>query len=416
MKEQIIEKFNLGKTLTYDELSYFFNGYLSNDITDEEMTIVLKDICANGLSEQEIFDLVDIFIKSGDTLHFDFPTIDKHSTGGVGDKTTLVVLSILASCGVKIVKMSGRALGYTGGTIDKLESIGVNVNLTYEEVLKQVNDIGMVITSQTKNLCPMDKKVYALRDVTGTTNSLALIAISVMSKKIAGGADNILIDVKVGRGALVRTAKEAKKLADLMISIGKKYNKKVVCMLTRMDNPLGNNIGNSIEILEVLDVLKDKVRNNLYYLSYEMASVMLSIYTGMKIRDARNVVIEAIESGKAYDKFIEFVNYQGGKLEIRLERPIEIYAKESGFIKSIDAKELGSLSMELGAGRSLANKNIDYNAGIILEKNVCDFVSRGETLCMLYGKNSVDINRAFKSFKIQKNRPYMKSIVIKTIK
>lgn len=416
MKEKIIEKFNLGKTLTYDELSYFFNGYLSNDVSDEEMTIVLKDICKNGLSEQEIFDLVDIFIKSGDTLHFDFPTIDKHSTGGVGDKTTLVVLSILASCGVKIVKMSGRALGYTGGTIDKLESIGVNVNLTYEEVLKQVNDIGMVITSQTKNLCPMDKKVYALRDVTGTTNSLALIAISIMSKKIAGGSDNILIDVKVGRGALVRTAKEAKLLADLMISIGKKYNKKVVCMLTRMDNPLGNNIGNSIEILEVLDVLKNKVRNNLYYLSYDMASVMLSIYTGMKIRDARNKVKEAITSGKAYDKFVEFVNYQGGKLEIRLERPIEIYAKESGFIKSIDAKELGSLSMELGAGRSLTNKNIDYNAGIILEKNVCDFVSRGETLCMLYGKNSVDIDRAFKAFKIQKNRPFMKSIIIKIIK
>lgn len=416
MKEKIIEKFNLGKTLTYDELSYFFNGYLSNDVSDEEMTIVLKNICKNGLSEQEIFDLVDIFIKSGDTLHFDFPTIDKHSTGGVGDKTTLVVLSILASCGVKIVKMSGRALGYTGGTIDKLESIGVNVNLTYEEVLKQVNDIGMVITSQTKNLCPMDKKVYALRDVTGTTNSLALIAISIMSKKIAGGSDNILIDVKVGRGALVRTAKEAKLLANLMISIGKKYNKKVVCMLTRMDNPLGNNIGNSIEILEVLDVLKNKVRNNLYYLSYDMASVMLSIYTGMKIRDARAKVKEAITSGKAYNKFVEFVNYQGGKLEIRLERPIEIYAKESGFIKSIDAKELGSLSMELGAGRSLTNKNIDYNAGIILEKNVCDFVSRGETLCMLYGKNSVDIDRAFKAFKIQKNRPFMKSIIIKIIK
>lgn len=416
MKEKIIEKFNLGKTLTYDELSYFFNGYLSNDVSDEEMTIVLKNICKNGLSEQEIFDLVDIFIKSGDTLHFDFPTIDKHSTGGVGDKTTLVVLSILASCGVKIVKMSGRALGYTGGTIDKLESIGVNVNLTYEEVLKQVNNIGMVITSQTKNLCPMDKKIYALRDVTGTTNSLALIAISIMSKKIAGGSDNILIDVKVGRGALVRTAKEAKKLADLMISIGKKYNKKVVCMLTRMDNPLGNNIGNSIEILEVLDVLKNKVRNNLYYLSYDMASVMLSIYTGMKIRDARAKVKEAITSGKAYNKFVEFVNYQGGKLEIRLERPIEIYAKESGFIKSIDAKELGSLSMELGAGRSLTNKNIDYNAGIILEKNVCDFVSRGETLCMLYGKNSVDIDRAFKAFKIQKNRPFMKSIIIKIIK
>lgn len=416
MKEKIIEKFNLGKALTYDELSYFFNGYLSNDVSDEEMTIVLKNICKNGLSEQEIFDLVDIFIKSGDTLHFDFPTIDKHSTGGVGDKTTLVVLSILASCGVKIVKMSGRALGYTGGTIDKLESIGVNVNLTYEEVLKQVNNIGMVITSQTKNLCPMDKKIYALRDVTGTTNSLALIAISIMSKKIAGGSDNILIDVKVGRGALVRTAKEAKLLANLMISIGKKYNKKVVCMLTRMDNPLGNNIGNSIEILEVLDVLKNKVRNNLYYLSYDMASVMLSIYTGMKIRDARAKVKEAITSGKAYNKFVEFVNYQGGKLEIRLERPIEIYAKESGFIKSIDAKELGSLSMELGAGRSLTNKNIDYNAGIILEKNVCDFVSRGETLCMLYGKNSVDIDRAFKAFKIQKNRPFMKSIIIKIIK
>ena len=416
MKEKIIEKFNLGKTLTYDELSYFFNGYLSNDVSDEEMTIVLKDICKNGLSEQEIFNLVDIFIKSGDTLHFDFPTIDKHSTGGVGDKTTLVVLSILASCGVKIVKMSGRALGYTGGTIDKLESIGVNVNLTYEEVLKQANDIGMVITSQTKNLCPMDKKIYALRDLTGTTNSLALIAISVMSKKIAGGADNILIDVKVGRGALVRTAKEAKKLAELMINIGKKYNKKVVCMLTRMDNPLGNNIGNSIEILEVLDVLKDKVRNNLYYLSYEMASLMLSIYTGMNIHAARDKVEEVIKNNKAYNKFIEFINYQGGKLEIKLERPITIYAKESGFIKSIDAKELGTLSMELGAGRSLTNKNIDYNAGIILEKNVCDFVSRGETLCMLYGKNPVDIDRALNAFKIQKNKPFMKSIIIKTIK
>jgi pyrimidine-nucleoside phosphorylase len=416
MKEKIIEKFNLGKTLTYDELSYFFNGYLSNDVSDEEMTIVLKDICANGLSEQEIFDLVDIFIKSGDTLHFDFPTIDKHSTGGVGDKTTLVVLSVLAACGVKIVKMSGRALGYTGGTIDKLESIGVNVNLTYEEVLKQVNDIGMVITSQTKNLCPMDKKVYALRDVTGTTNSLALIAISIMSKKIAGGSDNILIDVKVGRGALVRTAKEAKILANLMINIGKKYNKKVVCMLTRMDNPLGNNIGNSIEILEVLDVLKDKVRNNLYFLSCEMSSLMLSIYTGMKMNAAREKVKETIESGKAYDKFVEFVNYQGGKLEILLDKPIEIYAKKSGFIKSIDAKELGSLSMELGAGRTLTNKNIDYNAGIILEKNVCDFVSQGETLCMLYGKNPIDTKRVLKAFKIQKNRPYMKSIIIKTIK
>lgn len=416
MKEEIIEKFNLKKVLSYDELSYFFNGYLNDEVSDEEMTIVLKDICKNGLSDQEIFDLVDIFIKSGDTLHFDFPTIDKHSTGGVGDKTTLIVLSILASCGVKIVKMSGRALGFTGGTIDKLESIGVNVNLTYEEVLKQVNDIGMVITSQTKNLCPMDKKVYALRDLTGTTASCALIAISIMSKKLAGGSDNILIDVKVGRGALVNKTKEAKVLADLMIKIGKKYNKKVVCMLTRMNNPLGNNIGNSIEVLEVLDILKDKTRNNLYYLCCNMATVMLSIYTGMKKNEARRKVGEVLANGMAYEKFVEFVNYQGGKLEILLDKPIEIYARESGYIKSIDAKELGTISMELGAGRSFDNKEIDYNAGIILKKNVCDYVSEGEILCTLYGKRSVDLERVLQAFDIQKNKPAMKSPVLKIIK
>ena len=234
---EVLEQIKKKEKLSYEELENIFLGYLNSNISDEAMTKLLKAICKHGLSEQEVFSLVDIFIKSGETLAENPLLIDKHSTGGVGDKTTLIVLPILASLGVKIAKMSGKALGYTGGTIDKLNSIGVKTELAKPEFYACLEDVGMVISSQTDNLCPLDKKIYALRDITGTTKSIPLIAISIMSKKIASGASKILIDVKVGKGALVDTLEEARILANLMIKIGKKYNREVVCMLTNMDNP-----------------------------------------------------------------------------------------------------------------------------------------------------------------------------------
>lgn len=416
MKEEIIKKSNLKLELSYDELSYFFNGYLNGDVTDDEMTIILKNICNNGLSKRETFDLVDIFVKSGDRIDFLSDVIDKHSTGGVGDKATLVIGPILASLGVNFAKMSGRALGYTGGTIDKLESVGIKTNLSLEEIKKQLDEVGFVISSQTKNICPMDKKVYALRDVTGTTCSIPLIAVSIMSKKIAGGSHNILIDIKVGRGALIKNKKEAKILAKLMIEIGNKYQKKVVCMLTRMDNPLGNNIGNSLEVLEVLDVLKNEVRNDLYYLCFYMSSIMVSIYKNISLSVAEKEVAKVLSDNSAYDKFMEMVAYHGRKLEITLDPSSVIVSKESGYVKSIDAFILGKLSMELGAGRHSKDDKIDYNCGIEILKNVGDYVSKGEILCRLYTKKEFDADVVYQAYSFSKRKPRLKPVIIQIIK
>ena len=263
---EIINKKRLGKELSYSELDYFFNGYLDGKIADYQMSSLLMAICINGMSDEEIFALTKIFIDSGDVLDFsDIPGIkvDKHSTGGIGDKTTLVIGPIVASCGVPVIKMSGRGLGYTGGTIDKLESIpGYRVDLNDKELIKQVHDIGIVVTGQTGDLVPMDKVIYALRDVTATVSSIPLIASSIMSKKIAGGADKILIDIKVGDGALLRTKEEAKKLASIMKKIGKVYNREVQCVVSDMNIPLGTSVGNSLEVLEAMDVLYGKEDNN----------------------------------------------------------------------------------------------------------------------------------------------------------
>ena len=335
MINKIIEKKDNNQELNYEELDYFFNGYLNNEISDEDMTLLLKSICKNDLSNKEIINLTDIFIKSGDQLDLSNLgiTIDKHSTGGVGDKTTLILGPIVAACGLKMPKMSGRALGHTGGTIDKLESIGVNVNLTEEEFIKQVNEIGFAITSQIKNLCPMDKKVYALRDVTNTTESIGLIAASIMSKKIASGANKILIDLKVGKGALVKDIKSATRLANIMIEIGKNYNREVRCILTKMDNPLGNNIGNTIEIIEVIDMLQNKIHNNFYDLIIYMASEMISMVKNIKLDFAKKQVLEVLENGSAYNKFLEFVNYQSGNLNhLQLSKGIEVFSKKQGYI------------------------------------------------------------------------------------
>ncbi len=410
-----IKKLENREKLSYKELNNIFNGYLSNKVSDDEMTEVLKLICKNGLSAEETFDLTDIFINSGEVFPKNNSFIDKHSTGGVGDKTTLIVLPILASLNIKISKMSGKALGYTGGTIDKLNSIGVKTDLTKEEFYNSIGKTNMVISSQTSNLCPMDKKVYALRDVTGTTKSVPLIATSIMSKKIASGAGKILIDIKVGKGALVENKKEARELADLMIKIGKKYDRKVICMLTRMDNPLGTNIGNIIEVEEVVDILKNGKRNDLSKLAIRMSALMYK----MAKKDAIEAsIVEKIYSvlkdGSAYDKFEKYVSLQGGKLDFSKDEPVVIKSLKSGYIKSINSRIIGETSMSLGAGRVNKKDKIDYKAGVILTKHVGDYVKKGEVICELYGKE-IDYNKIYDAYKFSLFKPLKRDIVMEII-
>lgn len=418
MIDEIISKKLNKKILTKEELEYFFNGYLNNKITDFDMTRLLKAIMKNNLSMNEIYDLTDIFIKSGDTLNIDLDNVvDKHSTGGIGDKTTLIIAPVVSCLGIHMPKLSGRGLGYTGGTIDKLESIGVNTSLSDEEFINNVRSIGFSINGQTKNLCPMDKKVYALRDVTNTTENIGLIGASIMSKKIASGAKNIVIDLKVGQGALIKNKKDAKTLAKVMINIGKKYNRKVICVLTDMNNPLGYNIGNKIEVQEAVDVLQNKVRNNLYDLCVFLSSVIVEVGLNINFNEAKEKVIKVIGDKSAYNKFLEFVKLQNGSLDnlYKLSDGYKIYSKKTGYIKGIDAKSLGILSMNLGAGRKSKENKINFDAGIILNKHVGDYIKEGELLCTLYGDSNyyIDVNSYFK---VSKLKPRKKDIIISIIR
>ena len=420
MKEEIIGKKVKGKELSFDELAFFFDGYVDGVINDDEMTLLLKAICKNGLTDDEIFNLTDIFINSGEVMDLSDlgMVVDKHSTGGVGDKTTLILAPIVASCGVRIAKMSGRALGFTGGTIDKLESIcGFRVDLSDEEFKEEVRNLNMAITSQTGNLCPMDKKVYALRDVTGTTESIGLIAVSIMSKKIASGANKILIDVKVGQGALIKKIDDARELARIMIAIGNKYKKEVRCILTRMDNPLGDNIGNKIEVMEVLDILKNKKVNSLSYLVKQMAGLLVSMGKNITVDEALEEVEFVIKEGLAYNKFLEFIDYQGGEVDdLKFDvKGREVSSLKNGYIKEIDSHILGLLSMKLGAGRIKKNDKIDYNAGIILKKNVGDYVKKDEVVAELYGDKEVCLDDFYKAFKLSYFKPKKNNIILEII-
>ncbi|MDD5888929.1 MAG: thymidine phosphorylase [bacterium] len=388
---EIINKKRLGRALTYSELDFFFKGYLNGEVKDYQMSALLMAICIRGMSDDEIFALTKIFIESGDILDFsDIPGIkvDKHSTGGVGDKTTLVIAPIVASLGVPVVKMSGRGLGYTGGTIDKLESIpGFRVDLTEEEVKKQVKDIGLVVTGQTADLAPMDKVIYALRDVTGTVSSIPLIASSIMSKKIASGADKILIDIKVGKGALLKTKKDANKLSQLMIKIGKFYNREVRTIISDMNVPLGHAIGNSLEVLEAIDILRGKEKkSNLVDLCIELASEMVSMGKEISKDEAVKLVKKSIKNLSAYNKFLEMVEEQGGDIKgIKVNKKVQkIKASKYGTIVAIDALEFGKLSVSLGAGRINKEDSIDYGVGIYLEKMVGQKVRKGDVLARIY--------------------------------
>ena len=385
-----INKKRLGKVLSREELEEAFQGYFQGSIPDYQMSSLLMAICLRGMTDQETLDLTDIFIRSGEVLDLsgvDGITVDKHSTGGVGDKTTLIVASIVASLGLKVPKMSGRGLGHTGGTIDKLESIpGFRVDLSKEEFIHQLNTIGVAIISQTAHLAPLDKKVYALRDVTGTVESIPLIASSIMSKKIASGADKIVLDIKVGKGALLKTQEEAIEISRLMKKIGHYYQKDVDTMITYMDIPLGTSIGNALEILEVMRILSNEENNYLVALSKALAAKMVQLGLGISIQDATVRVEDSLTSGKAYKKFMELIKAQGGDISgLRVSANTQdILSTKSGHVIDMDAYRFGKLSLDLGGGRKTKEDSIDPKVGIVLKKKIGDDVKVGDVLCTLY--------------------------------
>ena len=394
----IINKKRLGKELDYKELDYAFNGYLNKYIEDYQMSSLLMAIVINGMTLDETIHLIDIFIKSGeiyDLSSVNDVIIDKHSTGGVGDSTTLVVGPIVAACGCHMAKISGKGLGITGGTIDKLESIpGFKTNLNKKEFINNLKKVGFVDSSQTKKLVPLDKIIYNLRNNSGTTESLPLIASSIMSKKIASGADIILIDIKVGKGALIKTKKDAKILSSWMKEIGKIYNKKVVTLITDMNIPLSNSIGNKLEVEEAMNVLKGE-KCRLYDVSKEIASILISLAKNITIQEAQYLVDEVINNKKAYNKFIEFCEAQGGNIKkLKINANVKVIKSEkNGILKSINALKIGELSVKLGAGKINDKENIDYDAGIKLFKDIGDNIKKGDILATLYTNKNIKINK-----------------------
>ena len=392
------------KALTKEQIHFFIKGYLDKTIEDYQASALLMAITINGMTSEETAYLTEEMRVSGEVWDLsDIPglKIDKHSTGGVGDKVSLILGPLVASCGAKMAKMSGRGLGHTGGTLDKMESIpGMRINLTKEEFKKQVKEIGVCIIGQSKDIDPADKKLYALRDVTGTVQSIPLIASSIMSKKLASGADCILLDVKCGKGAFMKTYEDAKILATEMVNIGKELKKNVKAEITDMNQPLGKAVGNSLEIKEVIETLKGNGPKDLEEICLSSGAILLTQAELFKTTDeARKALIENIKNGKAFEKFKEFVKAQGGDVEY-IDHPekfpvsknlIEIKSEEEGYIKTIDALAIGLGSCHLGGGRLKLTDVIDMSAGIILNKKVGDFVKKGELLCTLHtNKDNVD--------------------------
>ena len=392
---EIINKKRLKQELSDEEIKYVIDGFLNGEIKDYQMSSLLMAILLNDMTNNEIFSLTKYMAESGKQLDLSplgENVVDKHSTGGVGDKTTLIITPIVASCGVKVAKMSGRGLGHTGGTIDKLESIpGFNVSMSPEDFLKQINDINAAITSQTEDVAIADKKIYALRDVTGTVESILLIASSIMSKKIALGTKKLVLDIKVGTGALIKNIIDARRLANIMIEIGKSAGMEVVCVLTNMNVPLGNNVGNTLEVEEAIDILKNNKQGTLRELCVELASWMVSLGLNNTYEDSKRMVIDSIESGRAYKKFEEIIKYQKGDLsKIKNDsNKYEIKTKTAGYLTNIDAYKLGVLSMNLGAGRLNKEDKIDYEAGIVINKNINDYMEQDDVLMTLYTKKEI---------------------------
>ena len=385
----IIEKKKRSHSLSEEEIRFMIQGYTEGAIPDYQMSAFAMAVYFNGMDEQETAVLTDAMMRSGDVVDlscFGELSVDKHSTGGVGDKTTLIVAPIVACLGGKMAKMSGRGLGHTGGTVDKLEAIpGFRTTLTPEEFRHQVEQIGVAVIGQSGDLTPADKKLYALRDVTATVDSMPLIASSVMSKKLAAGAKSIVLDVKCGSGAFMKTEADGRALAEKMVDIGKRCGRKVAALITNMDVPLGNAIGNALEVLEAQEVLKGK-QGDLRDICTALASQLLSLCHGWSLQQAQEKVEDALDSGKAYETYRAWIKAQGGDPDAVQVRAAayELKAKADGFLAHMDAEKIGTASSVLGAGRMTKEDVIDPSAGIVLSKKTGDYVNQDETIAVFY--------------------------------
>lgn len=391
----IIQKKRDGFELTKEEIQWLIDGYVAGTVPDYQMSAFAMAIYFKGMTTREISDLTMTMVGTGqqiDLSEISGIKVDKHSTGGVGDKVTLILVPLVASFGVPVAKMSGRGLGHTGGTIDKLESVkGFQVERSQEEFIKQVQDIGLSVIGQSDQLVKADKLLYALRDVTATVDTIPLIASSVMSKKIAAGADSILLDVTVGEGAFMKNIEDARRLAQTMVELGKAVGRRTVAVITDMSQPVGTSIGNRLEILEALEILQGKGREDVTYFICELAQIMLSL---ANVEKTVEEVREHIMNGSALRKFEAMIQAQGGDLE-DLYRPssaqyiVDVTADKSGFISELPAMEFGLFAMRLGAGRAVKSDNLDYETGIVFEKKVGEAVQSGEVVAKIYANQKI---------------------------
>lgn len=407
----IIHKKRNGEELSDEEIRFLVTESVEGNIKDYQVTALLMAICFNGMSDRETAALTMEMAKSGDMVDLssiDGYTVDKHSTGGVGDKTTLIVTPIVAALGGKVAKMSGRGLGHTGGTVDKLESIvGFRTSLTGEEFLSQVNKIGLCVVGQSGDLAPADKKFYALRNDTATVDSIPLIASSIMSKKLAAGSKGIVLDVKTGSGAFMKSVEESEALAKAMVEIGKAAGRDTVAVITNMDIPLGNAIGNSLEVIEAVETLRGKGPDDLTAVCLELAANMLTLVTGKDKESCTEMAKGAIADGSALLKLKQMVSGQGGNPEWiddtslfpKAECKHEIKATEDGYIQYMDAEKIGVSSLLLGAGRNTKDDVLDFSAGIILNKKTGNKVVKGDVLATLYANDSSKFASASEKFR-----------------
>ncbi|MFC2798424.1 MAG: pyrimidine-nucleoside phosphorylase [Streptococcus halitosis] len=402
----LIHKKRDGQELTTAEIKWLVEGYVAGTVPDYQMSAFAMAVYFKGMTTREISKLTMNMVKTGqefDLSAIEGVKVDKHSTGGVGDKVTLILAPLVASFGVPVAKMSGRGLGHTGGTIDKLESIkGYQVERSQEDFIRQVQDIGVSVIGQSDQLVKADKLLYALRDVTATVDTIPLIASSVMSKKIAAGADAILLDVTVGEGAFMKTVDEARELAQTMVDLGKAVGRKTVAVITDMSQPLGRAIGNRLEILEAIEILQGKGREDISHFICELAQIMLGLADVEKtIKEIR----QHLENGRALAKFEEMVAAQGGDLEdlyrpVKVAHVVEIPAQDTGVISALPAMEFGLYAMRLGAGRAVKTDDLDYETGIVFEKKVGDSVQKGEIVAKVYtnGKISSELVTEFQKY------------------
>ena len=395
----IIAKKRDKQKLSKEEIEYFVQNYTEGNIPDYQASALIMAIYLNGMDEEETTNLTLTMAHSGDILDLSQLgiVVDKHSTGGIGDKVTLILAPIIASLDIPVAKMSGRGLGYTGGTIDKLEAIpGYNTSLTIDQFIQNVKEIGIALMGQTLNLAPADKKLYALRDTTSTTESIPLIASSIMSKKIAAGANKIVLDVTCGSGAFMKDLDNATKLAETMKKIGELANKETVCVITSMEEPLGKAVGNSLEVIEAIEFLKGNMQSDVKEVILTLGAYMIKLAAkGNDIEENKQKMLEQIQNGKAFAKLGQWIQKQGGDISYlenieRFEKAkfvLPVVAERSGYVEKLDAQEIGKASMNLGAGRKKKEDNIDFSVGIVLEKKIGDKVEKGDILAYIHAND-----------------------------